>query len=188
MAKIRVDRRKIDLGEPIKKVGRYAVPVELFTDVTVEVATLVVPEGGELDEARPRRQTSGGRSDAGEPGAEALRDRAVTPLSGPSAQPSAAQSNDSVNSLCGGLGKCRTKRPLRAAFSSTAPSDRDGNIRSDPPANGRILVCGERLVQALFDRVRRWLICRACTNLPRLRRPPRSHRRISMQRSRSSAR
>ena len=36
-AKIRVDRRKIDLGEPIKKVGRYVVPVELFTDVTVEV-------------------------------------------------------------------------------------------------------------------------------------------------------
>jgi large subunit ribosomal protein L9 len=48
VAKIRVDRRRIDLGEPIKKVGRYAVPVELFTDVTVEVPTLVVPEGGEL--------------------------------------------------------------------------------------------------------------------------------------------
>lgn len=47
-AKIRVDRRKIHLGEPIKKVGEYTVPVELFTDVTVEVRTLVVPEGGEL--------------------------------------------------------------------------------------------------------------------------------------------
>jgi large subunit ribosomal protein L9 len=48
VAKIRVDRRKIDLAEPIKKVGRYAIPVELFTDVTVDVKTLVVPEGGEL--------------------------------------------------------------------------------------------------------------------------------------------
>jgi large subunit ribosomal protein L9 len=47
-AKIRVDRRKIHLGDPIKKVGRYEVPVELFTDVTVDVTTLVVPEGGEL--------------------------------------------------------------------------------------------------------------------------------------------
>jgi large subunit ribosomal protein L9 len=47
-AKIRVDRRKIHLGEPIKRIGEYAVPVELFTDVTVEVRTLVVPEGGEL--------------------------------------------------------------------------------------------------------------------------------------------
>jgi large subunit ribosomal protein L9 len=48
VAKIRVDRKKIALDEPIKKIGRYEVPVELFTDVTVAVRTLVVPEGGEL--------------------------------------------------------------------------------------------------------------------------------------------
>src|SRR6185369_9250586 len=46
--KIRVDRRKIDLSEPIKRIGRYAIPVDVFTDVTAEVRTLVVPEGGEL--------------------------------------------------------------------------------------------------------------------------------------------
>jgi len=46
--KIRVDRRKIDLHDPIKRIGRYAVPVDVFTDVRVEVKTLVVPEGGEL--------------------------------------------------------------------------------------------------------------------------------------------
>ena len=46
--KVRVDRRKIDLGEPIKRIGRYEVPIEVFTDVRVEVKTLVVPEGGEL--------------------------------------------------------------------------------------------------------------------------------------------
>jgi large subunit ribosomal protein L9 len=46
--KIRVDRRKIDLADPIKRIGRYSVPVEIFTDVTAEVRTLVVPEGGEL--------------------------------------------------------------------------------------------------------------------------------------------
>jgi len=46
--KIRVDRRKLDLPEPIKRIGRYTIPVELFTDVTAEVRTLVVPEGGEL--------------------------------------------------------------------------------------------------------------------------------------------
>ena len=50
VAKIRVDRRKIHLGDPIKKVGRYEVPVELFADVLVDVRTLVVPEGGELPE------------------------------------------------------------------------------------------------------------------------------------------
>ncbi|HEX5469906.1 MAG TPA: 50S ribosomal protein L9 [Gaiellaceae bacterium] len=46
--KIRVDRRKIDLPDPIKRIGRYAIPVEVFTDVVAEVRTLVVPEGGEL--------------------------------------------------------------------------------------------------------------------------------------------
>jgi large subunit ribosomal protein L9 len=46
--KVRVDRRKIDLAEPIKRIGRYEVPVDVFTDVRVEVKTLVVPEGGEL--------------------------------------------------------------------------------------------------------------------------------------------
>jgi large subunit ribosomal protein L9 len=46
--KIRVDRRKIGLGDPIKRIGRYAIPIDVFTDVTVEVKTLVVPEGGEL--------------------------------------------------------------------------------------------------------------------------------------------
>src|ERR687888_2249223 len=46
--KIRVDRRRIELDEPIKRIGRYDVPIELFTDVRVEVKTLVVPEGGEL--------------------------------------------------------------------------------------------------------------------------------------------
>ena len=46
--KVRVDRRKIDLPDPIKGIGRYQVPIDVFTDVRVEVKTLVVPEGGEL--------------------------------------------------------------------------------------------------------------------------------------------
>ena len=45
--KIRVDRRKIDV-DSLKRIGRFAVPVHVFEDVTVEVKTLVVPEGGEL--------------------------------------------------------------------------------------------------------------------------------------------
>ncbi len=45
--KVRVDRRKI-ATDPLKRIGRYSVPIELFQDVTVEVKTLVVPEGGEL--------------------------------------------------------------------------------------------------------------------------------------------
>ena len=45
--KVRVDRRRIQL-DTIKRIGRYQVPIELFQDVTAEVRTLVVPEGGEL--------------------------------------------------------------------------------------------------------------------------------------------
>jgi large subunit ribosomal protein L9 len=45
--KIRVDRRKVGIDN-IKRIGRHTVPIELFTDVDVEVETLVVPEGGEL--------------------------------------------------------------------------------------------------------------------------------------------
>jgi large subunit ribosomal protein L9 len=45
--KIRVDRRKIDSG-PLKRIGRYGIPIDLFEAVRVEVQTHVVPEGGEL--------------------------------------------------------------------------------------------------------------------------------------------
>ena len=46
--KIRIDRRKIDLPESIKRIGRYQVAIDVFQDVRAEVRTLVVPEGGEL--------------------------------------------------------------------------------------------------------------------------------------------
>ena len=45
--KVRVDRRKI-ATDPLKRIGRFTIPIELFADVEVEVKTLVVPEGGEL--------------------------------------------------------------------------------------------------------------------------------------------
>ena len=45
--KVRVDRRKIAI-DPLKRIGRFSVPIELFQDVHVDVKTLVVPEGGEL--------------------------------------------------------------------------------------------------------------------------------------------
>jgi large subunit ribosomal protein L9 len=45
--KIRVDRKKIGT-DALKRIGRYSIPIQVFEDVTVEVKTLVVPEGGEL--------------------------------------------------------------------------------------------------------------------------------------------
>jgi large subunit ribosomal protein L9 len=45
--KIRVDRRKIET-DPIKRIGRFTIPIQVFEDVEVEMKTLVVPEGGDL--------------------------------------------------------------------------------------------------------------------------------------------
>jgi large subunit ribosomal protein L9 len=45
--KIRVDRRKLDM-ETIKRIGRYRVAFEIFTDVVVELKVVVAPEGQEL--------------------------------------------------------------------------------------------------------------------------------------------
>src|SRR3954471_19822256 len=45
--KIRVDRRKLEM-ETIKRIGRYRVKVDLFTDVDVELKLVVAPEGEEL--------------------------------------------------------------------------------------------------------------------------------------------
>jgi large subunit ribosomal protein L9 len=45
--KIRVDRRRLQM-DTIKRVGRYTVPLDLFTDVTAELRLVVAPEGEEL--------------------------------------------------------------------------------------------------------------------------------------------
>jgi len=45
--KIRVDRRKLQM-DTIKRIGRYTVPVELFSDVTAELRLEVASEGQQL--------------------------------------------------------------------------------------------------------------------------------------------
>ena len=46
--KVRIDRRKLDLPESLKRIGRYQIPVELFGDATATLRVAVHPEGGEL--------------------------------------------------------------------------------------------------------------------------------------------
>ncbi|MGB2874402.1 MAG: 50S ribosomal protein L9 [Gaiellaceae bacterium] len=46
--RVRIDRRKLELPDPIKRIGRYEIPVELFPDVTPALRVAVAPEGGEL--------------------------------------------------------------------------------------------------------------------------------------------
>jgi large subunit ribosomal protein L9 len=68
--KIRVDRRKLDM-QTIKRIGRYAVPVELFTDVTAELKLVVAREGEELpteeELAELEAQEAGAAADAEAP-------------------------------------------------------------------------------------------------------------------------
>jgi large subunit ribosomal protein L9 len=67
--RIRVDRKKIDLHDPLKRIGRYDVAIELFTDVAVDVRVLVVPEGGELppEEEPPLAEDASAAEDVSAP-------------------------------------------------------------------------------------------------------------------------
>ena len=48
--KIRVDRRKVQLDDPIKRLGTYQVEIEVFPEVIATVKTMVVPaEGSTFD-------------------------------------------------------------------------------------------------------------------------------------------
>src|SRR5688572_29124859 len=74
--KVRVDRRKIELDEPLKRIGRYQVPIELFPEVTVPTRVLVVPEGGELppeEELQAIEEAEAAEAAAAEAAAEAER-------------------------------------------------------------------------------------------------------------------
>jgi large subunit ribosomal protein L9 len=42
--KIDIDKRKIQLDEPIKAIGEYQVPIRLHRDVTVPIKVIVEPE------------------------------------------------------------------------------------------------------------------------------------------------
>jgi large subunit ribosomal protein L9 len=96
--KVRVDRRKVH-ADPIKRIGRFAIPIEIYEDVRVEVKTLVVPEGGELPpdeelealeaaEAAAQAQAVAAHDEAESAIAEAIADEEpALPEAQPEAQP-----------------------------------------------------------------------------------------------------
>ena len=65
-----IDRRRIQLREPIKEPGEFTVNIRLHRDVTVELPVRVTPEGGTL---APAAQTEAAPEAAAEP-AEATAD------------------------------------------------------------------------------------------------------------------
>jgi large subunit ribosomal protein L9 len=70
--KVRVDRRKIGVDN-IKRIGNYNVPIDLFEGVTVEVKTLVAPEGGVMpsdEELEAMEATERAEQEAAAPAAQ----------------------------------------------------------------------------------------------------------------------
>jgi large subunit ribosomal protein L9 len=68
-----IDRHRIHLREPLKRLGDYAVPVRLHREVTIDLQVKVAPEGevivGHLSaeqEAELAKQTEGGEEEASE--------------------------------------------------------------------------------------------------------------------------
>src|SRR5664280_2187715 len=90
--KIRIDRRKIELSNPIKRIGNYAVPVHIFEEVSVELKTLVVPEGGELTPEQELAMTAGEPVD--EPVDEPASEESEAPVDGEAAPDEDEQSED----------------------------------------------------------------------------------------------
>src|SRR5918994_4079837 len=77
--KIRIDRRKVDLGDPIKRVGRYEVPVEVFTDVEATLRLEVIPEGGDLAQMEEMEAVARAEEEAAAAAAAAEAAEAVEP-------------------------------------------------------------------------------------------------------------
>ena len=93
-AKVRVDRRKIGI-DTIKRIGRYQVPVHLFQDVTVEIPTTVVPEGGELPSDAELAAMEAAERQAAEPESAAHEGPAIEELLAEEPEPAAASAEES---------------------------------------------------------------------------------------------
>jgi large subunit ribosomal protein L9 len=57
-----IDRRKINLRQPIKETGEYTVNVKLHREVSLPIAVTVTAEGGEIVEEKPAKTGRKARS------------------------------------------------------------------------------------------------------------------------------
>ena len=131
-SKIRVDRRKMDLPETIKRVGRHTVPITIFEDVKVEVPVLVIPEGGELPtedevaaweaEERAEAEPEGGAEVEGAEELEALLAEEEAPAEEPAVEAEDAEPGDEAASA---------EEPAEAEL---PPAEQPAEETEEPPA------------------------------------------------------
>ena len=67
-----IDRHRVHLREPIKRIGDFAVPVRLHRDVSIDLQVKVVPEGELIvGHMTPEQEAALAAANAGESGDEA---------------------------------------------------------------------------------------------------------------------
>jgi large subunit ribosomal protein L9 len=74
--KVRIDRRKLQM-DAIKRIGRYTVPLEMFTDVVAELKLVVAPEGQELPPEEKLAELEAAEAEAEAAAAEAAEAEAA---------------------------------------------------------------------------------------------------------------
>jgi large subunit ribosomal protein L9 len=126
--KIRVDRRKVGI-DPLKRIGRFSVPIELFQDVVVEVKTLVVPEGGELPPEEELAAIEAAEAEAAAAAAEAVAAAAAEHAEAEAAiaEALAVDEESDEEAEAGGVGE-----DDELAAAGTVASVRDDEDEDDP--------------------------------------------------------
>jgi large subunit ribosomal protein L9 len=125
--KIRVDRRKIDL-EPIRRIGRYQVPIDIFEDVRAEVQTLVIPEGGELPSDEELETMAA--AERGEPEAPAAEQEAAETEQEPPEQEASAEPVETVEAA----DEPEAEAPAEAVAESTDDAAEEAGPAVQPEA------------------------------------------------------
>ena len=142
--KIRVDRRKVGI-DPIKRIGRYAIPIGLFEDVQVDVKTLVVPEGGELPpeeelaaleaaEAEAAAAAAAEHEDAESVVAEVIAEEELAEDEPADAGPEGAEEEEAVTAF-GDTASERVEHDEPASWSDEAVSESVEQEKPVPPSD-----------------------------------------------------
>jgi large subunit ribosomal protein L9 len=132
--RVRIDRRKLDLPDSIKRIGRYEVPVELFADVTATLRLAVVPQGGELPPQEELDALAAAEAEA-EAAAQAEADAQQAQVEA-EIEAVVAEDEDEAEALASEGGQVE-EVPGEAGGSPDEPADQvpeDAFDRAEPPA------------------------------------------------------
>jgi large subunit ribosomal protein L9 len=132
--RVRIDRRKLDLPDSIKRIGRYEVPVELFADVTATLRLAVVPQGGELPPQEELDAIAAAEAEA-EAAAQAEADAQQAQVEA-EIEAVVAEDEDEAEALAREGGQVE-EVPREAGGSPDEPADQvpeDAFDRAEPPA------------------------------------------------------